>query len=88
MTIDSAGAASSSRAAWTWRLERADGSVLDGSVLGAVAAGPAEGFPAQSDAETWIGEQWADLLASGADAVTLFEGDREIYGPMSLHPED
>ena len=43
-------------------------------------------FPAQADAETWIGEEWQALLKSGVEAVTLMEDDREVYGPMSLHP--
>lgn len=66
---------------WLWRYERTDGSVVDD-----VPAG--EGFPAQSDAESWIGEEWAALLEQGVDAVTLLEGDRVVYGPMSLHPVD
>ena len=24
---------------------------------------------------------------TGVDQVTLFEGDREVYGPMSLHEQ-
>jgi hypothetical protein len=68
-------------ATWTWRYERADGSVVDPAPEGAPAA-----FPAQADAETWIGEEWRGLLDAGVDAVTLLEGDRVVYGPMSLHP--
>jgi hypothetical protein len=41
-------------------------------------------FPAQADAETWIGEVWPELREAGVRAVTLLEGDREVYGPMSL----
>jgi hypothetical protein len=68
-------------ATWTWRYERTDGSVVDPAPEGAPA-----GFPAQADAETWIGEEWRGLLDAGVDAVTLLEGDRVVYGPMSLHP--
>jgi hypothetical protein len=50
--------------------------------------GGAEAFSTQSDAESWVGEQWRDLLESGVDAVTLLEDDREVYGPMSLHPPE
>ncbi|MFN8146700.1 MAG: hypothetical protein U0R76_04450 [Candidatus Nanopelagicales bacterium] len=64
---------------WVWRYERTDGSMVD-------EVAPSEGFPAQSDAESWIGEEWASLLEQGVDAVTLLEGDRVVYGPMSLHP--
>jgi hypothetical protein len=41
-------------------------------------------FPTQADAEAWMGESWSSLLASGADSVSLLEGDRLVYGPMGL----
>ena len=41
-------------------------------------------FPTRSDAETWLGEVYPDLADDGVASVTLFEGDREVYGPMSL----
>ena len=31
------------------------------------------------------GETWAQLAAEGVDAVTLFDLERRVYGPMSLH---
>ena len=40
----------------------------------------------QGDAETWLGEVWQALLEDGVESVTLFEADREVYGPMSLRP--
>ena len=43
-------------------------------------------FPTQADAETWVGEVWQDLVADGVDAVTLYEEQRLVYGPMSLRP--
>ena len=43
-------------------------------------------FPSQSEAESWLGETWRDLLDGGVDQVSLYEGDRLAYGPMSLHP--
>jgi hypothetical protein len=45
----------------------------------------AAGEEVQADAESWVGETWSDLAAVGVDAVTLFEHDRQVYGPMSLH---
>jgi hypothetical protein len=30
---------------------------------------------------------WRELLEDGVDAVTLLEGDRVVYGPMSLHSD-
>ncbi len=43
-------------------------------------------FPSQADAEGWLGDHWRDLLDRGITAVTLTEGDRVVYGPMSLEP--
>jgi hypothetical protein len=65
--------------AWRWRLED------DGGNEVSAAAGAGQTFPSQSDAESWVGEVWRDLVDDGVDAVTLFEGDRLVYGPMSLH---
>ncbi len=45
-------------------------------------------FPSQSDAETWLGEVWRDLLEDGVDQVVLLDDERTVYGPMSLHPPD
>ncbi|NUR08323.1 MAG: hypothetical protein HOQ22_14605 [Nocardioidaceae bacterium] len=76
------GGESTPRSSWRWRFEDASGGEV--SVADNVASG-VTGFPSQSDAESWIGEVWRDLLEEGVDQVTLFEGDREVYGPMSLH---
>ncbi len=43
-------------------------------------------FASQADAESWVGEAFADLADEGVDAVVLFELERRVYGPMSLHP--
>jgi len=69
-----------SATSWWWRLEDAGGAQVE------VAGVTRQEFVSQSDAESWVGEVWEELLDGGADAVTLFEGDREVYGPMSLHP--
>lgn len=47
---------------------------------------PADGFSSQADAETWLGTVWRELAADGVTAASLFEGDRLVYGPMSLEP--
>jgi hypothetical protein len=65
---------------WTWRFESSAGTPVDGVT--------AEKFPSQADAESWIGEAWQDLAGQGVDQVVLLEGDREVYGPMSLHAAD
>jgi hypothetical protein len=73
------------KASWHWRLEDSTGAEVrlpEGSAATGVG-----GFPSQSDAESWVGEAWQDLVEDGVDQVTLFEADREVYGPMSLHAE-
>jgi hypothetical protein len=65
--------------AWTWRYEAPDGSAAQPEGLPAP-----EAFPSQSDAESFIGESWRELLEAGVAQVTLYEGDRKVYGPMSL----
>jgi hypothetical protein len=65
---------------WSWRLETSDGAAVDGV--------PSEKFPSLADAESWIGEAWQDLAGQGVDQVVLLEGDRQVYGPMSLHAAD
>jgi hypothetical protein len=70
---------SSASPGWWWRVEDSSGREVT------VADVPVQEFPSQSDAESWVGEVWRDLLEGGADAVTLFEGERKVYGPMSLH---
>jgi hypothetical protein len=65
---------------WWWRLENADGDEVE---VDDEHAG--QRFVSPADAESWVGETWSDLAAAGVDAVTLFEHDRQVYGPMSLH---
>ena len=66
--------------AWTWRYEDPSGA----TVVPLESAPTAEAFPSQADAESWVGENWRELLAAGVAQVTLLEGDREVYGPMGL----
>jgi hypothetical protein len=65
---------------WWWRLESAAGAEVE--VEEAYAG---QRFPNQADAESWVGEVWAELAGFGVAAVTLFEDERQVYGPMSLH---
>lgn len=44
-------------------------------------------FPTQGEAETWLGEFYPDLVLAGVHAVSLYEADRLVYGPMGLEPE-
>ncbi|WP_165807262.1 hypothetical protein [Nocardioides currus] len=64
---------------WWWRLEDASGAEV------AAAGFEGQRFLSQADAESWVGEIWAELAEAGVDGVTLFEHDRQVYGPMSLH---
>ncbi|NNG18471.1 hypothetical protein [Enemella evansiae] len=43
-------------------------------------------FADQAAAEEWLTAHYEDLLDEGILCVTLCEGDREVYGPMSLEP--
>lgn len=65
---------------WWWRLEDNAGAEVE--VEGELAG---QRFPSQADAESWVGETWSELAGQGVDAVTLFEHERQVYGPMSLH---
>lgn len=50
-------------------------------------AGLARRFPTQGEAESWLGEFYPDLQEVGVTAVTLYEEDRLVYGPMRLDAE-
>jgi hypothetical protein len=64
---------------WWWRLESATGDEVE------VPSPYAERrFASQADAESWVGEIWAELAEEGVAAVTLFEHERQVYGPMAL----
>jgi hypothetical protein len=67
---------------WTWHYTDDAGQPVDRD------PDRSQGFPTQSDAETWIGESWRELLDSGVAGVVLFEDDHVVYGPMSLRPID
>lgn len=61
---------------WAWRYEDETGDAVD--------APESEDFESRSDAESWLGEHFGDLADDGVAAVTLFEGETKVYGPMSL----
>lgn len=67
------------RMSWTWQYEDVDGAPL---------SKPARReFSNKSDAESWLGESWRELLDAGVHQVSLFEEDRVEYGPMGLTAE-
>jgi hypothetical protein len=47
--------------------------------------GTSETFPSQSDAESWLGQSWRDLVSQGVVTAVLVEDDRVEYR-MSLLP--
>jgi hypothetical protein len=55
------------------------------SESGTEQTGPTESFEDQTEAEAWLTDEWPALVDAGIDAVTLLDGDSEVYGPMSLH---
>jgi hypothetical protein len=65
---------------WWWRLEDSAGTEVE--VEGELAD---QRFASQADAESWVGEIWAELAAAGVDQVVLLDLERVVYGPMSLH---
>jgi hypothetical protein len=44
-------------------------------------------FASQGEAESWLGEFYPELMSAGVRAVSLYEEDRLIYGPMSLEAD-
>lgn len=45
-------------------------------------------FPTQGEAEAWLSQEWPALADAGVGSVTLLDGDRVVYGPMSLTPDE
>jgi hypothetical protein len=69
-----------SNGGWTWRYEDSEGRPV---------TEPASAqFPSQSDAESWLGEEWRTLLDAGIETVYLLEDGNAVYGPMSLRPAE
>jgi hypothetical protein len=61
---------------WVWRYE---------GVNGAAQPPDSEAFASQSDAESWLGQTYGDLIAAGVVTAVLTEDDRVEYR-MSLLP--
>ncbi|GAA4517442.1 MULTISPECIES: hypothetical protein [Nonomuraea] len=66
---------------WRWRYEDAHGGEVTDRPL------PREVFPSQADAESWLGENWRELLDSGVEQVALLEEERVEYRGLSLRQE-
>ena len=74
--------------AWHWKYTQVTQDPGEPSADGEASDPPRvlkhEVFPTQSDAETWLGEEWRTLSAAGVVSVTLLDGERVVYGPMAL----
>ena len=64
--------------AFHWRLKPAD-LVSDEAPL-------PSSFPSQSDAESWLGENWRALADVGVESAALIDGQHQLYD-MSLAAE-
>jgi hypothetical protein len=62
--------------AWAWRYLGANGQKQ---------LGGSETFANQSDAESWLGQSWRELVAAGVVTAVLVEDERVEYR-MSLMP--
>lgn len=69
---------------WRWEALLTDSAEVTPAEL--TSAGMDGTWPTQGEAESWLGESYPDLADLGVDSVTLYEGDRLVYGPMSLAP--
>jgi hypothetical protein len=67
---------------WTWQLTDPSGADVDPASVG-VDVPESE---SQGDAESWLGENWRDLLDRGVATVTLRSAGERVYGPMGLAP--
>lgn len=67
----------------SYRWQPVEGSYAESSLE---AAGLNPAFADQATAEEWLTLFFDELLEQGVSAVSLFEEDRLVYGPMSLNP--
>jgi len=69
--------------AWTWRYRNEQAQRVDVPDV----EGTNDTHPSQSDAETWLGERWRELLDAGVTEVALVEDERVEYA-MPLTPSE
>ena len=65
---------------WTWRYEKADGSVITTDELQEAI------FASQGDAESWLGENWRALLSAGVDQVLAAQRQQNRVRPDEPAP--
>ncbi len=67
---------------YTWKPDLIPGA--DADTEREAAAALDRQFEDQMAAEEWLTDSFRGLLAKGVQAVTLYEEERVVYGPMSL----
>lgn len=67
---------------FTWTAELTPGADVAPDEL--EGAGIGTPFDDQSEAEAWLTQCYEDLADLGVAAVSLFDGDQLVYGPMPL----
>lgn len=65
-----------------WKVETQDGTELSESAI--LATGLDERFEDRASAEAWLGEYYLLLPDHGVTAVSLYEDEDCVFGPMSL----
>lgn len=65
----------------SWRWQPESGAYAQSDLE---SAGLVKDFNDQAAAEAWLTLYYDDLLHQGVAEVSLFEGDRLVYGPMAL----
>lgn len=58
--------------------------IASGDAAAGEALGAGQPFDDQRTAEAWLSAFYQDLADAGVVAVSLYEEDRLVYGPMSL----
>ncbi len=54
---------------------------------GVSASGPGVAFDSQESAERWLAENYRELAEDNISAVSLFDGNGLVYGPMPLESQ-
>ena len=60
---------------WYWRLEDPSGATVEPAAIGVEMLHT----DSQGDAESWLGENWRELLDRGVATATLFDGESQVY---------
>ena len=68
---------------WRWVPDRRPGASRSTAELPSMS----RTFQSQGEAESWLGVFYRSLMSVGVRAVSLYEADRLVYGPMSLEPD-